>query len=203
MVERYENKAVVVDLDGTLIRGNSMVLFCRWAVGRMISRARFGAALSVMMWIAARKCRLTSHSRMKQAILKRCREKFSENEIDGFIDRYLCGIVNEDVLRIARECGYIQILATAAPSLYAKPFGRRMGFDHTLATDYSDTGFTENCGVRKLESVNRLLSETGAKMEIVITDHPDDAPLLRANHGSNFIVGRDNVIIEKSGAPTE
>lgn len=203
MVERYENKAVVVDLDGTLIRGNSMVMFCRWAVGRMIARARFGAAMSVMMWIAARKCRLTSHARMKQAILKRCEGKFSDNEIEEFIAGKLDGIVNEKVLRISRESGYVQILATAAPALYSKPFGRRLGFDHTLATEYSATAFIENCGINKLESVYRLLSDIGAELDIVITDHPDDTPLLRANRGLNYIVDGDNVTIQKSGTSTE
>lgn len=193
MVERYEKKAVVVDLDGTLIRGNSMILFCRWAVWRMFARGQIVTAISMLSWISARILRLTSHSRMKKAILKRCEGKFTEKEIDAFLSHNLDGIVNQKVLQIARESDYIRVLATAAPALYSKPFGRKLGFYHVLATEYDKTRFNENIGDRKLESVNRLLSEIGAEMAIVITDHDDDAPLLRANRGRNYLVQGDTI----------
>ncbi len=171
-----------------------MILFCRWAVWHMFTRARIVTAISLLSWITARILRLTSHSRMKQAILKRCEGKFTEKEIDDFLSNNLDGIVNHDVLRIARGSGHIRVLATAAPALYSRRFGLKLGFDYVLATEYGKTEFIENIGVSKLKSVNRLLSEIGAEMAIVITDHYNDAPLLRANKGQNYLVKGDTII---------
>lgn len=193
MVERYEKEAIVVDLDGTLIQGNSMKLFCRWSVCQMLARGRIATAILMLWWISARLLRLTSHAHMKQAFLKICEGKFSDKDIYRFLEQNLNSIINGQVLDMAYKSRCIMVLATAAPALYAEPFGRSLGFDHVLATKYSKTDFTENIGEKKLESVNRLLSKIGAEMVIVITDHADDAPLLRANRGQNYLV-KHNVV---------
>lgn len=156
-------KAAIIDLDGTLIDANSFTMYVKHILARHPQ---------VAIWAALRKLRLLSHAAAKQHIL---RSKVSETEIDRIVN-LLVARVRPEVASIAEKCD-IRILATAAPAIYARPLGERLGFTHVLATE---TGGAENMGEEKCRRVTELLQALDAEASVIATDHEDDMPLLKA-----------------------
>ena len=81
-----------------------------------------------------------------------------------------------------------RVLATAAPSIYAVPLAEKLGIGECVATE---PGCGENMGELKLRNVQKA-GVVFSSDTVVITDHYDDLPLLRANaDGRNYIVMSD------------
>ena len=73
------------------------------------------------------------------------------------------------------------VLATAAAADYAEPLGRRLGFQHVLATRADrSAGEPANAGAVKRRSVDDFLRHAGWRDRslILFTDHLDDLPLI-------------------------
>ena len=70
MVKGHEIKALMaVDLDGTLLRGNSLHIFAVCSLRDALRHGRMTQAATVAGWLALRRLRLCPHTRMKWAII--------------------------------------------------------------------------------------------------------------------------------------
>ena len=144
---------VVVDLDGTLVLGNSFheFLLTGWRHGS----PRFRRDLLRALITRAASRREDKRWRMKQRVMDAFVEMDESSRCDlvGRMVTRLEGMVSAPVLREvdnARDAGIPVVLATAAPAFYAVPFAQRMGFTACLATESSDS---ELLGERKADGV--------------------------------------------------
>lgn len=158
--------ALVTDLDGTLVAGNTFRIFIRDG----LSRAPLASKARICLWLLLRRLRLVSHARMKFAILPllgKPSRAFSEKI------RSLRNPEVEALIARRRAEGWTILLATAAPEVYIKdiwdgPF---------VATE--GCGPTECRGEEKVRRVEEYLRSHGACLAEAVSDHADDTPLLR------------------------
>lgn len=173
-----DNSVSIVDLDGTLINGNSFTMFCRFCL-----KSFPGLSPAISAVALVRKLRIISHGKAKQLILKIVSGHMTHDHIQRFVNE-LNGILRHDVLESIVD-SKVKILATAAPSIYAVPYAEMLGFDLVSATE---TGGPENCESEKLASLYDM-GVIFSENSMVYTDHSDDIPLLHANsEGSNILV---------------
>lgn len=175
--------AIVIDLDGTLTQCNSFREYILAAVPQLLRRGRIVAASDVCAAVAARKLRLTSHSRMKRRIMKAAGPWLSGADMERLADKLIQRLNDTVAVMVskARSRGDAVILATAAPRAYADIIARRLGLDECIATENPDAGgeWKENVGAEKLQRVAESLGRRGWRLTAVVTDHHDDLPLLR------------------------
>lgn len=174
---------LVVDLDGTLVLGNSFhdFLLVSWKLGSTCLRIRMlGAFL-----IRTLSTRADKRWRMKQAVL-RAFDRMEDSRRQRIVDRVVieqANMFSTPVLReIARanESGVPVMLATAAPALYAAPLAKSLNIPICLATESASL---ELLGEAKAIAVQEWLAAAGTTSAAVhltlVTDHPDDVPLMR------------------------
>ena len=175
-------KVTVVDLDGTLVQGNTLHLYLRAAL-RYLWWRRPLLALRVAALMAARAVRLIPHSTMKYgaaravgahpAVIARLKETVH---------------YNPQVIKLLEErkaMGDTLLLATAAFTFYAREL-----WDGELVGSDLAAGPAEECrGERKAAAVADYLRQHRVAPACVITDHHDDLPLLRLNPaGPNYLI---------------
>lgn len=198
---------IVVDLDGTLLRGNSFRLFIRFLASRLRARGRWMELGSVVGLLAARRLRLISHVRMKHPIHLLALRLMSEADIEefaaGLITYINIGLLDE-LRRLQRE-GWRTVLATAAPDFYIAPLCRRLGLDEWTATPAAPgvAAYGENRSDRKRDRALALAAERGWRIAAVATDHPDDLPLLRLPSVRRILVGPDPSLRRDLALPFE
>ncbi len=196
-------KIHVFDLDLTFVNVNTFHCWMKFLVKTFWYNPKIIAA--IIKITLKRYLRLCKHSEMKREIL-RITNKYSRNiNISGFVD-FLEKKINKKVFEhyssIRNE---ITILATAAPDIYAIPFGKKLGFTFITATSslISDD-WVENIKEQKCISVQKIIHSntacTGKNIEI-ITDHHDDLPLMKLA-GDTILVnpGEKTVSIVKNNS---
>ena len=62
--------ATFVDLDGTLLRGNSLRIYMKRLPSALLRRHAVGATIASLWWMGCRLVRVTSHKRMKWHLTK-------------------------------------------------------------------------------------------------------------------------------------
>ncbi len=170
---------MAVDLDGTLVRGNTLHEYIRCGLrhGGIRSRLRILAALTL------RRLRVSSHVAMKRRVLAAIRPDAAfVADFRGRVDAMRRPEVDA-LMRRHREAGGIVVLATAASELYVP-----------LIWDGDSVSTDARCAVecRGAEKLRRVLSYAearGARLDTVVTDHPDDMPLLARPGVRRVIVG--------------
>ncbi len=159
-------RALVVDLDGTLIRENSFRLYVKAGL-----RSRHAPALLAATLL--RRLGAYSHNAYRERcmriigfgadVLERMTSEAHRSEA---VDRYI---------NARRAEGYRIILATAALQGYVEAFG----FSDYVATRHDSGRILLDCrGEAKLQAVRSLLG--GRLPEYFLSDSPADAPLMRA-----------------------
>ena len=184
-------KAVIVDLDGTYVVGNSLKMYFKWLCGKSLRRVKLGTFLTLVVCIGARKLRLISHASMKSAVLRRC-GWLTTIDMLQFCAKLLKK-VNADVVQQIAEYqsnGCRIVMATAAPDIYAPTFASLCGFDACLSTAAPIKGkpYVECRGEEKLRRVKDWLKANDADMVAFFTDHEDDRPLADFNTGKTYWV---------------
>lgn len=175
-------KVTVVDLDGTLVQGNTLHLYLRAAL-RCLWWRRPLVALRVAALMAARVARLIPHSTMKYGAAR------AVGAHPAVIARLKqTAHLNSQVLKLIEErkaMGDTVLLATAAFTFYA----RELWEGDLVGSDLAAGPETECRGERKAAAVTAYLRQHRAKLACVITDHHDDIPLLRLNpSGPNYLI---------------
>ncbi len=173
----------VVDLDGTLLRGNSFRLFIRFLAGKLRRERRYASLSRIIALLAARRLRLISHVGMKYPIHSLASRIVTDAELADFTNRILLPAVNVpllDELKRLKASGHCLLLATAAPDLYVPHLCLHLGFDAWTATPLSSTlkDYAENRGARKRDGALDFARQHGCTIAVVATDHEDDLPLL-------------------------
>lgn len=172
----------VVDLDGTLIRGNSLRMLIRFLAARLRKRGDYAPLMKIAALLAARRLRLISHRSMKYPLHSLAVRTLTDAEIGEFVGMLLTRL-NLPLLRRLEELkasGCMLILATAAPSLCVPALCSAIGFDKWIATPLSPQrrDYTEARGAVKKSLSQSLAGKLGVKITFVVTDHEDDLPLL-------------------------
>lgn len=189
-------RAVVVDLDGTLMRCNTFSRFTLWLLLRLLACARFGAATRVAATVARRKARRVSHAEAKHGIMEVARRELRTADWARFAAS-LRGQISKDVIgmveryKTAPGSGEpMVILATAAPQEYAVAVGKLAGADAVIATQWvPDVEAYRECRVEeKLRRVRQFVENRGVEVVAVLTDHHDDLPLLRHYKARGMLV---------------
>lgn len=186
-------KAIIIDLDGTLLRTNTFSDYILYSCCQSLRSFRLDLVFLLLLFSFLRKLRIISHARMKYLILRHTTTFMQQhNRINSFVAKELT-YENPTVITHLHNYAsqsYLTVLATAAPSLYAELIASHYHFDHCLATPPASIPYSqwrENKRQEKLHNVQKTLTSANAEISVVITDHSDDQPLLDANReGRNY-----------------
>lgn len=172
--------ATFVDLDGTLLRGNSMKMFMRRLPGVLLRRHAFGASLASLWWIGLRSLRLVSHKNMKwhlTAIGRRC---LLEEDWAEMAEQMLENVnpMVRDYMDASARAKCRKYIATAAMEEYALPLSSLLGYDGVVATQFAEdrSDYVEMRGSEKRDGIKALMDRERLRLESFLTDHYDDLP---------------------------
>lgn len=176
MVEGCETlkPLAVFDLDGTLLRGNSLHEYIKAALSIAFRRRNYGRTLRIGLYPTLRVLRVVSHNTMKRHVLHAIVPgEDLRREFVARIDRIRNGDLWE-LLEVKRREGYAILLATAAPEIY---------IPWIWEGEYvcTDNAVTDDCrGDRKLEKVFEYARSHGMELKFAAADGSDDLPLINA-----------------------
>lgn len=193
-------KAVVVDLDGTLISINTFKVYIEYACKVAFRNGRLDICVLLIWNVLLRKSRLISHEVMKYHILRATNGLMTRKRLEILVDRLLLSI-SQDVINLCyryREKGYFILLSTAAPESYATLISEKLSLDGVCATAIPKrrTGWKENVRNIKCENTISYLKNRDLSLDILITDHYDDLPLLDIHKERNILVRPSKKTIE-------
>lgn len=182
---------IVVDLDGTLLSRNSFGVFAGFLWRTALKKHRFATATQFALWAAARKLRLISHRRLKWQLMKLADASMETSDYEA-LAKELLKYTNSRVANYLK--GKEWLLATAASHEYVEHIAANLDCTAFIATRRPESGlfsdYIENKGEKKLEAVSKFLNGSG--IDIAISDHTDDLPLLRA--------ARQRILVKPNGA---
>ena len=195
MVERLQTSlkgVTFVDLDGTLISGNSMHIFMKRLPKMLMKKGAPGAAISALWQIWLRSFRLINHKKMKWHLTKIARRHLDESDWDDLAGRIALSVNPDvkDLVESRRKIGCLTYIATAAIEEYSIPLSSMLGYEGTVATKFSDNqnDYEEMNGDAKRYGIEKLLEEENLRLESFITDHPDDLPTAKAYPNLTVVV---------------
>lgn len=178
--------ATVVDLDGTYCTQNTLKAYISLGVRHLLSKGKIISAAEVSVLVIMRRLKIISHTTMKFNALRLIGRNTE------LLKSFGVGIkksVNNDVRRFLdrrRAAGDRILLASAAADFYIPAIWD----GEYVATAMDDNAGRLECrGEEKLRRVCLWLEANGLKLNYVLTDHHDDAPLMHANKtGENILV---------------
>lgn len=175
-----KKRVIVVDLDGTLYTINTFHYFIKFLIGYSLKNFNMILLLKIVWAAMARLFRMTTHAQMKYDILQSI-ATIGDIEYSKFVEQISSKKRN---IAILKDLHFdTKILATAAPSCYADIIAKKEMFDVSLATEFIAAGFYkefENIREVKKESVLNYLHSNGlSEIDILVTDHIDDLPLMK------------------------
>lgn len=171
---------LAVDLDGTLVNGNTLHIYFRCALEDMLLRGRLADVAFCTGLLVMRRMNFVDHRTMKFGIFRRIRPT------DRLRTRFIAAtkrLVRRDVADLIegyRAQGYAILLATAAPADYIRDIweGRYVATDMNPVTNPRRV---ECRGNEKLRRVKAYAKSHGFRLAAAISDEADDdAPLLHA-----------------------
>lgn len=187
-----KRKVLVVDLDGTLFKINTFHYFIKYLCFKCVLSFNFSLLFQLLLALSSRLFR--THAEMKYQVLRLLQHR---NDID-YLDFLNTIYIKKRELTILKDETFdIKILATAAPSCYAKIIAEKEQFDICLGTDFPYSNFNstfENSKEVKKENVmNYLKGKNLNKIDILITDHIDDLPLMKLARKTIIIRPSENL----------
>lgn len=194
MVQRLQEAqgATFIDLDGTLLKGNSLKMFMKRLPGILLRRRAFAATSAALWWMGWRSVRMVSHKSMKWHLTRIARAHLLDEDWDAMAEKML-GKINpavSDFVSSPSRANCKKIIATAAPEEYVLPLSRLLGYDGAVATRFVDdkSEYEEMRGLKKLEGIQSLMEEEHLRLESFLTDHYDDIPTAREYPGLTILV---------------
>ena len=184
---------MLVDLDGTLLRGHSFHMWIRYimssGLGTVGTLVRWRCRLRVLIFTGMRVARVIDHAGWKHRVqaawhAAMAHSTDSQLELSGFLTILKAQIDNDllDVIHHAQSKQAIAVMTTAAPSEYAEPLAGELGFDAAVTTPgFSEDLWCHNIGEVKCRRTLDLLSERQWRNRrlVLYTDHIDDLALIR------------------------
>ncbi len=195
-LEMTRMPCAVVDLDGTIIKGNSMHEMIKFMLRKALLCGDAGTFMGVVRHLLLRKLGVVTHREMKHPIHLMA-EKFIPRR--GWLNELvevIMGMVNTDVTdAIAgfRNKGYKILLATAAPDVYVSEIAGRLSVHSYICTLCAENidDYIEVKGTEKLRRASDYAAARGWEIKCVITDHRDDMPLLALPGVERVLVSPD------------
>ena len=178
-------KLVALDLDGTLIAGNSLHVYIRCGLAQLIRTANIISALKVVALVVLRFVRIISHRRMKFGALAIIPQTDALRQVFTTKIKTMRRPEVEMLIKTFRENGCEVLLATAAADSYVS----WIWADRSIATPMQNNpARLEMRGERKRDAVLQYASQHDFTLYAVITDHADDLALLNAGAQQNILV---------------
>lgn len=177
------------DFDGTLISGDSIVSFCRFARKKgaagplALVRAGVLAALYGMRLLSAEKAKAGALAFLKgktDAETRALADDFCRTELLPRL--YPQGV---EAIRAHQKKGTQVWLVSASPAFYLEPLGKALGLDAIIATRFEDGRIAgRNCrGPEKVLRIAEVLAARGESVDYAAStaygDSRGDAPMLR------------------------
>ena len=165
---------LVVDLDGTLYSINTFHYFLLFLVKYSVKHADMVLLFKIMLLAFKRLLKIISHAKLKYEVLKSIKNKSDLN-----YQKFVSSIRNKRrTIPAMNENFDAKYLVTAAPTCYASIIAQEEGFDQCLGTNFPDGEFDlvfENSKGNKKVNLQNLGVE---KIDVLVTDHLDDLPLM-------------------------
>lgn len=203
MMLKKNRGCVVVDLDGTLLTANSFEKYLVFVLKEGIKKFRIDQVIGVGWYVFLRKIRLVSHEIMKFHLLKITCGFMTNSRIRLFVRQCLCPLINEKVYSLCEKYkaeGYEICLSTAAPENYVAELFHRINLDYYLATPMPlspQKQWRENVRVVKCKQTLEYLAKKNLELDVFITDHYDDTPLLEIPKAKNILINPTDDTIKK------
>lgn len=194
-------KGVVVDLDGTLLQTNTFKDYIVFVIKEGVHHFKLHIAIFLFFWVLCRKLRLITHETMKYQVLRASQSFMTESRLRSFVSQ----IETKQNMKVVKLCqqfhreGYYMLLSTAAPENYVQVLYSDFSFDYYCASllPQNETQWRENVRDQKKNNTLKILHEENVSLEIMITDHHDDLPLLKVSKRKNILVSPTVKTIKK------
>lgn len=185
-------KSLIIDLDGTLLNTNTFKDYIKYIFNDTLKKRKFLISVQIVVYVILRKLRIISHECMKKHILKSTSPFMSYEKLKKFTQT----LYRKENLKVVelllkyKAQNYLCILSTAAPESYATIIANHYGFDNCIATPnyIIKNSWKENVKENKKENTIKFLKRNNASLNIFITDHHDDLPLLKIPKEINIMV---------------
>lgn len=199
-LQEMKRSAIIVDLDGTLLRGNSMRMFMRHLPCVLFRRMAPLAAVQSLWWIGLRSLRAVSHKTMKWHLTKIAKHNLQTSdwemmakEMTGFINPNIKEFIETRQKKLSDSSENHQsmiIIASAAMEEYVVPLNQLLGYGSVIATEFSTrkSEYVEKRGEIKLKYILNLLEKENMTLDTFLTDHYDDCPTAEAFPERTIIV---------------
>lgn len=192
------NGIALFDFDGTLIRGDSFLLFARTSLGGWRTCRAIWLASP---WLVAWKLGLITGGAAKQrlfgALFGGCPEVRFKRYCHDFVavlERQVRAPLMEQAVEL-RADGYQVAIVSASISSWIAPWARRHGIDIVIATEVEVdpatrrlTGrfSTPNCyGAEKVRRIRQTFGDIGDRHSVAFSDSRSDWPMLQlVKHGT-------------------
>jgi HAD superfamily hydrolase (TIGR01490 family) len=183
------------DFDGTLIGGDSIILFMRYALrhglcsAADLARFLLAGLLYTVRWITPKRAKemgLRFLHGKERAVYAAAAEDFCRTEL--LPRMYKKGL---EALRRHQEAGQETLLVSASPAFYLEPLKRLLGFTEIIGTRFAadengrfaDEIIGENCrGEQKPLRIQEYLKQTGTVIDFQASsaygDSAHDLPML-------------------------
>lgn len=196
-----KRKAVVIDLDWTLLQTNTFKDYIVFVAKKALCDVRPHITMILLGWVLCRKCRLISHQTMKYWILRVTQSFMTESYLRNFVSQ-IKNKKNGKVVELCqnfRQAGYFMLLSTAAPENYVRLLCLDFLFDDYCASPLPQQGtlWKENVCEQKRNNTLSLLQKKNVMLDVMITDHYDDLPLLKEKKRRNILVSPTVKTIDK------
>ena len=173
-----------MDLDGTLVVGNTFWLWISLLLTRRWSLRDLPMKVAILRAIADRALKRSDHAALKFAAQSAWRRSTPADQKRRAwslsVERAAVSLPcrRARAHRAVLRCRAPVLLATAAPAEYAEPLAERLGLDGCIATAFSEADWTHNLGAAKRDSVLARLASLGLaeRQMVIVTDHRDDLP---------------------------
>lgn len=175
----------VVDLDGTLLKINSLELYLRTAVKYALRHGRIDRAAAIYILISLRKMRVISHETMKYRAIALAGKSPAMLNTFGLLARRLLNRQVLNFIAARRKRGDKILVASAAAESYVN----KIWSGDFIA---SPMGGPDCRGELKRSAVERRIRDMNLELNYFLTDHCDDLPLARyaCENGARVILVR-------------
>jgi hypothetical protein len=178
------SKIAVIDVDDTLLCGNSLKMLLYGTLMNQMKRRRW-RQMSLLCWAMMKRIlHMSSHVELKQQICRSAIDVMTDADFDALTTAMLAKVrpsVRRIINRWIADGGDV-VIASAGMRFCLQDMVRQMGLRYLVATDYdAATGGMghETRSESKLQAVRTLaVAERLGDIGMVVTDHIDDLPLL-------------------------
>lgn len=176
-------KIAVIDVDGSLLCGNSLKMLLFRTLSCQMRKGRWVAMFSLCIEMLKRILHVSSHVRLKEHICNAALAVMTDADFVA-LTAAMMAKVRPSVRRIINHWiadGGSVVVASAGMRFCLKDMVAQMGLRYLVATEMNPDGTigSEVRTVAKLKAVISLASsENLGEIGLVLTDHIDDLPLL-------------------------